>query len=135
MYYFYCNSFLAEVREQVYETLKKHCSGYDNPNALQPPYFSQSSANNGNIQQPRRDVPKSTNVSSSLQSQGINRPTETNIAGISGFSSPFNARRQQQHVPERNKDDANITNDAMALYARVDRSKKKKNRDSGGGSR
>ena len=125
------------MREQVYETLKKHCSGYENANEIQKQLYCQPSSNTQNIQQPIREVPKHTNRSVPLQSQNVNnhRPTATNITGITGFASPLNARKQQEI--QAGIKDFTITskNDAMALYARVDRTKKKKNRDSGGGSR
>ena len=77
----------------------------------------------------------STNTTS-FQPQGANNPrsTSTNITGISGFASPLNVRRQQQQVAT-NELAATSKADAMALYAKVDPAKKKKNRDSGGGSR
>ena len=109
---------LAEVREQVYETLKKHPSGYENVNENQKQFHPQT----GNTSQP--------------QVGNRPKPVTTNITGISGFASPLNARRQQNSQRGATDGSAVTTKtDAMALYARVDRSKKKKNRDSGGGSR
>ena len=34
----------AEVREQVYETLRKHCSGYANANEISQQHYSQPSS-------------------------------------------------------------------------------------------
>ena len=129
--------FLAEVREQVYETLKKHCTGYENANDIQKQYHSQSVSNNVNTQQNTKDVPNYPQGPPILQPQAGNRQKSvaTNITGISGFASPLNVRRQQNMQGGMDGSGASSKNDAMALYARVDRSKKKKNRDSGGGSR
>lgn len=111
---------LAEVREQVYETLKKNSSGYENVNENQKQFYPQ--------------IGKTT--LSQPQVGNRPKPVTTNITGISGFASPLNARRQQNCQRGATDGSAVTTKtDAMALYARVDRSKKKKNRDSGGGSR
>ena len=126
----------AEVREQVYETLRKHCSGYANANEISQQHYSQPSSHieNGGPYT-STNAPMSTNTSS-FQPQGVNNPRSaaTNITGISGFASPLNVRRQQQQVAT-NELAATSKADAMALYAKVDPAKKKKNRDSGGGSR
>ena len=125
--------FSAEVREQVYETLRKNCSGYENTKEIEKQLFSASALNVESNQQLLGDIPKLTNEPASLQSHMASgyKPMATNITGIAGFSSPFNARKQ----PSSQDFTVHSKNDAMALYARVDRTKKKKNRDSGGGSR
>ena len=128
---------IAEVREQVYETLKKHCSGYENANEIQRQYHPKTGSNNDNTQPNTRGVSNYSHAPPIPQPQAGNRQKSvaTNITGISGFASPLNVRRQQNM--QRGMDGSAVAskNDAMALYARVDRSKKKKNRDSGGGSR
>ena len=92
---------------------------------------------NLNTQQNSRDVLNHPQGPTLSQQHVSNRPkpVATNITGISGFASPLNARRQQNVQRGNDESISASKNDAMALYARVDRSKKKKNRDSGGGSR
>ncbi|XP_071750190.1 uncharacterized protein [Lepeophtheirus salmonis] len=75
-----------EVREQVYETLRKNSSGYESM---------------------QRSISSGTTGSATSQSTVIKNSSENN--------SPI------PHIPQ----------DLMALYARVDPSKKKKNRESG----
>ena len=132
----------ADVREKVYETLRKNGPGYENVNTAGMQYNPSSSAKLEGNQQLLMNVPVSTSGPMPVQCQNSaghtsrHTSTTTNILGLSGFSSPYNARKKslQQGAP------GNVTNspnsdDAMALYARVDRTKKKKNRESGGSNR
>ena len=103
-------------------------------------YNPSSSAKLDSNQQLLMNVPVSNSGQMPLQCQKsaehTSRHTSTNILGLSGFSSPYNARKKslQQGAPGDVTNRSN-SDDAMALYARVDRTKKKKNRESGGSNR
>ena len=131
----------AEVQEQVYETLRKNTSGYENTKEMQRMHYPMSSSTNSSAMHhanPETFKNSSTGPSLSSQSkiQADGRSAATGIVGISGFASPRNIRKLTAQGQENHTDSANSSkNDAMALYARVDRTKKKKNRDSGEGSR
>ena len=128
--------FSADVREKVYETLRKNGPGYENVKTVERQYNTSSSAKIKSNQQLQMNVPVSTSGLMPLQSQSSaghtsrHTSTSTNILGLSGFSSPYNVRKKslQQGGPGDVTNSSN-SDDAMALYARVDRTKKKKIRE------
>lgn len=118
----------SQVKEQVYETLRKHSSGYETvqKSGDVPDYETIQKSSSG-YETLHKSVSSGTTESSDSQNtvRGVTPPSpnQKNILAASSPRPPVPAMRSR--IPPSTKDA-----DVMALYAIVDRTKKAKNRNS-----